>query len=377
MFDLLITGGRVVDPAQGRDGPFDIGVSGGRIAEVGPGLPGDGAEKVIDVSGRLVTPGLIDLHCHIYEAVTPYGVDPDRAGVSSGVTTVVDAGSAGAATFERLRRSLADPPRCSVFCFLNIALTGLSTVPEIRSGADIDVRAAVETVLENPGLMRGIKVRAIGPATGSLGLDMVRWAREAARETRSRLMVHITEPRSQENPSLTRGLLPLLEPGDILSHPFSGKPGSVLTPEGLMPEFREAVERGVVLDTANGGMYMNYGVARAVLEAGIVPTTLSTDMATLGGLYSPPLTQVMGQFLALGLDLGRVVEMTTAAPARVLGTADRMGSLAPGMPADISVLEPVAGDWEFPDSEGEMLRGGTSLVPALTIKAGEVVYAKP
>ncbi len=290
---------------------------------------------------------------------------------------MVDAGSAGAATFERLRLSLDDPPQCSVFCFLNIALAGLSTVPEIRSAADIDVRAAVETVLENPGLVRGIKVRAIGPATGSLGLDMVRRAREAARETRSLLMVHITEPRSQENPSLTRGLLPLLEPGDILSHPFSGKPGSVLTPEGLMPEFREAVERGVVLDTANGGIYMNYGVARAVLEAGIVPTTLSTDMATLGGLFSPPLTRVMSQFLALGLDLGRVVEMTTAAPARVLGTADRMGSLAPGMPADISVLEPVAGDWEFPDSEGEMLRGGTSLVPALTIKAGEVVYAKP
>ncbi len=377
MFDLLITGGRVVDPAQGRDGPFDIGVSGGRIAEVGPGLPGDGAERVIDVSGRLVTPGLIDLHCHIYEAVTPYGVDPDRAGVSAGVTALVDAGSAGAATFERLRLSLDDPPQCSVFCLLNIALAGLSTVPEIRSGADIDVRAAVETALENPGLVRGIKVRAIGPATGSLGLDMVRRAREAARETRSLLMVHITEPRSQDNPSLTRGLLPLLEPGDILSHPFSGKPGSVLTPEGLMPEFREAVERGVVLDTANGGIYMNYGVARAVLEAGIVPTTLSTDMATLGGLFSPPLTQVMSQFLALGLDLGRVVEMTTAAPARVLGMADRLGSLAPGMPADISVLDPVAGDWEFPDSEGEMLRGGTSLVPALTIKAGEVVYTKP
>ena len=377
MFDLLITGGRVVDPAQGRDGALDIGVLGGRIAEVGPGLPRDGAENVIDVSGRLVTPGLIDLHCHIYGAVTPYGVDPERAGVSSGVTTVVDAGSAGAATFERLSGSLADPPRCSVFCFLNIALTGLSAVPEIRSAADIDVGVAVETVLGNPGLICGIKARAIGPATGSLGLDRVRQAREAARETRSLLMVHITEPRSQGNPSLTRGLLPLLEPGDILSHPFSGKPGTVLAPEGLMPEFREAVERGVVLDTANGGMYVNYGVVRAALEAGIIPTTLSTDMATLGGLFSPPLTQVMSQFLALGLDLGRVVEMATAAPARVLGMADRLGSLAPGMPADISVLEPVAGDWEFPDSEGELLMGGTTLVPALTIKAGEVVYTKP
>jgi dihydroorotase len=375
MFDLLITGGRVIDPAQEMDSPFDIGVSEGRIAQVGPGLPRDGAKKVVDVSGKLVTPGLIDLHCHLYEAVTPYGVAPDRAGVSSGVTTLVDAGSSGAANFEGFRRLASDPAGSNVLCFLNIALTGLSVVPEIRSASDIDVGETVKVALKHPELIQGIKVRPIGPATRSLGLDMVRRAKEAARESQSRLMVHITEPRAQEYPSLTRGLLPLLEPGDILSHPFSGKPGSVLTPEGLMPEFREAAARGVVLDSANAAFYFSYRVARAALEAGIMPTTLSTDMATLRGLYSAPLTQVMSQSLALGLELGRMVEMVTVAPARVLGMADRLGSLAPGMPADISVLEMIEGDWEFPDSEGESLQGRMALVPVLTIKSGEVIPA--
>lgn len=379
MYDVLIKGGRVIDPAQGLDGRMDVAVSGDKIALVAEEIPAMECRKVIDAAGKIVTPGLIDLHCHCYDGGIPDGLLPDDAGVNQGVTTVVDAGSAGQATFGGLPKYVIPAARTTVFCFLHLGSQGLSIMPEIRDWQEIDL-AATETVIgAYPGLIKGVKLRLVGNTVASAGARVVEMAKETAGKFGLPIMIHIGDLKRQVSPTLTREFLPLMEKGDILSHVFTGNMGNILLEDGsVMPELRAAAERGVVLDIANGRSNLSFEVARQGMAQGIMPTTLSTDVTSMSlNALVYGLTVTMSKFLALGLDIKQIIEMTTVNSARALRIEDRKGSLKPGMDADISVLEILSGNWELADSVPETLPVTELVSPILVVKAGQVIPSAP
>jgi len=374
MHDLVLTGGVVLDPAQGLHGPFDVAVSAGKIAEVAVSIDSTQARRVIDVTGKTITPGLIDLHAHVFDSVAHNGVHPDLAGVRAGVTTVVDAGSSGAATFGAFPKYIL--PRCDteVLPFLHICQTGLATTPDIIAAASIDLDATLRVVDEHKGLIRGIKARMVSPALEILGMEMPRLAKRAARESRLPLMVHIGDTEKRYRSDVIRELLPVLEPGDIVTHLFTANPGGVLDANGVVvPEARELKDRGVWLDTAHGRLNFGFDVARKVLDQGLVPDCISTDLTIPGRSNTVhSLVEMMARFLGLGFTLPEVIAMCTVNPARVLGEQDRLGSLAVGRQADISVLDVRQGDWVVYDTLRASLKINQAVVPVLTVKRGRV-----
>jgi dihydroorotase len=373
-YDLLLSGGTVVDPAQGLHATLDVAIEAGRIAQVAAGLSRNEARRSVDVSGKIVTPGLIDLHAHVFEAVSSQAVHPDLAGVRAGVTTVVDAGSAGSATFAAFPRHILPACQTEVLPFLHIGQTGLATNPDIFAESSIDLDGTLRVVSEQRGLIRGIKARMVSPALEIFGMEMPRLAKRAARESGLPLMVHIGDTTRRYDPSVIRELLPLLEPGDIVTHLFTANPGGVVDAHGqLVPEARELRDRGVWLDTAHGRFNFGFDVGRRVLDQGLEPDCISTDLTVPGRLSTVhSLVEIMTRFLGLGFNLDRVVAMCTANPARVLGEQDRLGSLAVGRQADVSVLEVRSGDWVVRDAVGDQLRVQQAVVPILTLKRGQV-----
>ena len=333
---------------------------------------------MIDISGRTVTPGLIDLHAHVFEGVNEAGVQPDLAGVRAGVTTIVDAGSSGAATFAAFPRHILPHNATEVLPFLHICQTGLATNPDIIAAASIDLDATLRVVAEHKGLIRGIKARMVSPALDILGMEMPRLAKRAARESHLPLMVHIGDTQKRYRSDVIRELLPMLEPGDIVTHLFTANPGGVVDGGGrLVPEARELIDRGVWLDAAHGRLNFGFDVARKVLDQGLVPHCISTDLTVPGRRATVhSLVEMMGRFLGLGFTLDQVIGMCTVNPARVLGEQERLGSLAVGRQADISVLDVRQGDWVVYDTVGEGMRISQALVPVLTVKRGQVFEAE-
>lgn len=375
LYDLLLKGGEVLDPGQGLRRRLDVAVASGRIAAVQADLPEGQARRVVRISGCLVVPGLIDIHTHVYPGATPGGIDPDIAGVHSGVCTVVDAGSGGSHTVAGLVRLVAPRAKTRLLALTHISRTGLATMPEIRSPEDADTPAAIRAIQEGRSVVQGVKLRLVGPGVASLGVEAVRRALDAARETGTRLMVHIGDPGGEVAPAVTRQMLALMRSGDIVTHAFTGNPGGLLDDQGRpWPEVKEALDRGVWLDTAHGRMNFSFASARRLLEHGVVPHTISTDM-TLPGRPTTvgSLTEIMSKFLALGFSLEDVVRMVTANAAQAMGMADQLGSLAVGREADITVLRLVAGRFLFRDTKGETLQGGQALEPVLCVRAGEIM----
>ena len=381
MYDLLLKGGNVVDPSQGLNGVHDIGIEGGKIAAVSPSIEagdsGDSgnsgeATRVIDVSGKLVTPGFIDVHVHVFDGVTPNGVNPDLAGVHSGVTTLVDAGSAGSATFSGFPRHIIPNCHTEIIPFMHICQTGLATIPDIIAEGSINLDATLRAVDQYRGLVGGIKARMVSSALEIFGMEMPRLAKRAARESGIKLMVHIGDTEKRYDPNVIRELLPILEEGDILTHYFTANPGGVLDANRkLVPEAREAADRGVWFDTAHGRLNFSFDVGRRIVDQGLMPHCISTDLTVQGRQRTVhSMTEMMTRFLGMGFSLDQVVTMCTANPARAIGQQDRLGSLAVGSQADISVLEMKEGDWVVYDVLGASLRVNRSFVPALTVKRG-------
>jgi len=374
MYDLLLKGGVVIDPAQDMRGAFDVAVQDGRIARVAASIPPSEARRVIHVPGKTVTAGLIDLHTHVFDGVAANGVHPDLAGVHAGVTTVVDAGSAGCATFSAFPRHILPKCETEVIPLLHICQTGLATNPDIIAESSIDLESTLRVAREHKGLIKGIKARMVSPALEIFGMEMPRLAKRAARESGVPLMVHIGDTTKRYDPNVIRELLPLLEPGDIVTHLFTANPGGVLDTNGkLVPEAKELAARGVWLDTAHGRMNFGFNVGRRVLDQGLIPHCISTDLTIPGRANTVhSMVEIMARFLGMGFTLEQVIAMSTANPARAIGEANRLGSLAVGRQADISVLEVRDGRWVVYDTLRDSMKIDKTVVPVLTVKRGRV-----
>jgi dihydroorotase len=374
MYDLLLKGGNVIDAAQDLRGALDVAVQDGKIARVAANIPKSEARRVIDVPGKTVTPGLIDLHTHVFDGVAANGVHPDIAGVHAGVTTVVDAGSSGCATFSAFPRHIL--PRCEteVIPLLHICQTGLATNPDIIAESSIDLESTLRVAREHRGLIKGIKARMVSPALEIFGMEMPRLAKRAARESGVPLMVHIGDTTKRYDPNVIRELLPLLEPGDIVTHLFTANPGGVLDTNGkLVPEAKELAARGVWLDTAHGRMNFGFNVGRRVLDQGLTPHCISTDLTIPGRANTVhSMVEIMARFLGMGFTLEQVIAMSTVNPARAIGEAGRLGSLQIGRQADISVLEVRDGRWVVYDTLRDSMKIDKTVVPVLTVKRGRV-----
>jgi dihydroorotase len=375
MYDLVIAGGTVIDPAAGLHGPADVAIAGGRIAAVAPGIaqggPGARARRTIDAGGLLVTPGLIDLHAHVYAGCTPLSVDADPLAARSGTTTMVDCGSVGAATFAGFRRFIVERSRCRVLAFVNISVIGLVAMPECGYGRFVDSNAALRCIEENRDLVVGVKVRGSRNALGEENTAQPVWmAAAAASAAGVPVIMHIGDP----PPVLEQGL-EILRPGDLVTHAFKGQPVTRIVDRELRvkPAVRAARERGVVFDIGHGSGSFSWEVSHALAAQGFWPDTISTDVHT-SSIKEPiavDMPNVMSKLLHLGMDLEAVVRASTHEPARRIGWDDRIGSLQPGMAADVAVLALEEGDFPLTDSYRQTERAGRRLVARHTICGGE------
>ena len=377
MYDLIIKGGTVIDPAQGINGLNDVAVEDGKIARVAPSIPEEESQRTVDVKGKLVTPGLIDLHTHVYDGVNATGVNPDLGGVRAGVTTMVDAGSSGCDTFGGFPLHIIPNNATEILPFLHICRTGLATTPDIFSPTSIDLDKTIAVCEANRGLIRGIKARMVSPALEIMGIEMPKLAKRAAKAAGIKLMVHIGDTEHRYDAKVIRELLPIMEEGDIVTHLFTANPGGVIGSDGkLVPEAKEAKDRGVWLDTAHGRSNFSFDIGARILDQGLLPHCISTDLTVPGRQNTVhSMTEMMTRFLALGFTLEQVVEMCTINPAKALGEEARLGSLGTGMQADISVLEIKDGDWVVYDVLGVSRKVEKAFVPVLAVKRGQVFEA--
>ena len=375
MYDLLIKRGRVIDPSQNIDDKLDIAISGGKISKVAKDIPAQESQQVIDARDKIVTPGLIDMHCHVCGSILNMCVEPDTAGVKQGVTTVVDGGSTGQAIFGGFPRYVIPSSHTTVFCFLHLGSQGLSIMPELRGWEEIDLDATAATIDSNRDVIKGVKLRLVGNIIETAGVKVVKMTKEIAREFDLPIMIHIGDVQKRISPTLIQEILPLLESGDILSHIFTAKLGGILRPDGtVLPELKEALERGVVLDVAHGWLNFSFETARRCLAQGILPTTVSSDLTTSSlTTRTYGLTVTMSKLMALGLSLEQIIQMATTNPAHALSIEDSMGSLKPGRDADVSILELLSGAWNLEDTEQEIMQVSKLISPNLTIKSGELI----
>jgi dihydroorotase len=378
---LTIAGGRVLDPGQGLDATGDVVIKGGVISSVGaPASRGTGAAaagaETIDAAGLLVVPGLIDLHTHLYLGVSHYGVDADQHCLGRGVTTAVDAGSAGAQTFPGLRRFIIEPSETRILAFLHVAVQGMITnlVGELADTRWASPAQAAARAREHPDTIVGIKVRLGYQMVGDDPGPAMRLAREAADQTGLPLMVHVIDMR----PSIG-WLLPHLRRGDIVTHCFHGNPGGILDGDGrLVPGVAAAQERGVLFDVGHGVGSFSYRVARGALAQGFAADTVSSDLHAHnadGPVWDQATT--LSKLLHVGMDLPDVIRSTTTTPAAAVWRGGSLGALAPGREADLTVLQLAEGDWLLPDAAGESEVAGRLLIPRFTVRAGRVHQLGP
>lgn len=378
-FDLLVRNANVVDPSQNLSGKRDIGIRYGRIEALEASIAPGRAERVLDAGGKLVTPGLIDLHCHTYPYGSAIGIPADELLAHQCTTTTVSAGDGGANNFAAWRRFVQPASRTRQFAFVHIAVAGLAgfPVPELFNIDYAQPEVAARAVAENADLVLGVKVRMSENVIARHGMEPLRRAIRACEMSGvpAKIMCHIGGVSDRE---LMSQILDALRPGDVLTHCFSGAPnnagmGTNIVQDGkLLPAALAAKRRGVVFDIGHGGGSFDYTIAEAAMAQGCMPDTISSDVhvfsANTPGM--PYLPWVMSKFLGLGFSLSEVVSMATAAPARVIARIPKHGTLQIGAPADLSIMEVVEGPVEFVDTRNNKRSGKAYLKPAGTVIAG-------
>ena len=411
-YDVVLRGGRELDPARGDDAELDVAVRGGAIAAVSPSIATDSGTRVVDVHGRLVVPGLIDTHAHVYQYVTgSFGMNPDLVGVRSGVTTVIDQGGASPLTIDGFRKFIAEPAATRVYAFSSNYLAGGLVghrYVKLYGPDGINVAETVRAIERNRDLVRGIKCHAEVGGYSRWGIETLRLAKQAAREAQVPVYIHLGRLWAEEDGTridpdrVLSEVVPLLDPGDILAHPFTKNPGAFVSGEGTVhPLIGEALARGVRIDIGRGG-HTSFAAARAVLDAGIRPFTIGADVhgytirrrsqdmawaagyfdeagpasggdaaAMLGGPVVFSLAQVMNELRALGVPLTEVIAMATSHAAEAFGLGD-LGSLAPGRVADVSVIAREPGSWRVTDCLGSAIELPERLRPEFCLRDGVV-----
>jgi dihydroorotase len=378
--DLVVRSGRVIDLSRGIDEVLDVGVRHGRIAALAPDLspriatgrsdyPPSVGTAVIDATGKLVVPGLIDLHAHVYTGVCPLTVSADEVCAPTGVTTIVSAGDAGAHTIEGFRRLAVEASRTRVLAFLHISTIGLAGWPEGEAHelAYLDVEKAARAAREHSDIVVGIKVREQAPLiVADNGLEPVRRAVAAGAQAGVPVMVHIGGA-----PCRLGELLDLLRPGDIITHSYTAAGNGLVEDGKVIPEAREARARGVIFDVGHGFGSFAYSIVGPALAEGFWPDTISTDLHSLsasGPVRDLPTT--MAKFLNLGMPLTEVIRAVTARPAQVLGRSASLGTLAVGTVADIAVLDVARTEEILFDSSGQERVASQTFHVHKTIRAG-------
>jgi dihydroorotase len=384
-FDLLVRNCNVLDPSQRLAGTRDIGIRYGMVEAIAPAIAEDRAQRVLDAGGKLVTPGLIDLHAHTYPYGSAIGIPADELVAHQCTTTVVSAGDAGANNFAGFRRFVVPGSRTRQFAFVHIAVAGLAgfPIPELFNIEYAQVDAAARAVAENADMVLGVKVRMSENVIARHGLEPLRRAIAACERSGvpAKLMVHIG---GVSEAALMSQILDLLRPGDVLTHCYSGAPnlagqGTNIVQDGkLLPAALAAKRRGVIFDIGHGGGSFDYTIAEAAIAQGCPPDTISSDIHVFSGNTPgmPYLPWVMSKMLGLGFSLPEVITMATAAPARVIGRIPRHGTLQIGAPADLSILEIVEGPVSFVDTRNNKREGKLYLRPAGTVVAG-VAFGRP
>jgi dihydroorotase len=403
-YDLLLRGGRVICPVSRIDDIRDIAIRDGRIAAVEASILPSAAAEIVDVSGQIVLPGLIDTHAHVYQHVTGrFGLDADMVGVRSGVTTVIDQGGPSCMTLPGFRHFIAEKAQTRVFAFLSAYLVGGLEghyYPELYSPAGVNIAATVASAVANKDIVRGIKGHAEIGGFARWGIRVIEMAAEISAKADLPLYVHFGalwglpegNAAGEDADTILERVIPLLRPGDVLAHPFTRHPGGFVNREGQVHHvIQAALDRGLKVDVGHGS-HFSYRLARKALDAGVVPHTLGADMhgyntevpAAAGtptehyddenhpfkGQAKFSLTQAMSSMMALGLPLERVVPMVTSHAAEMLGLTDRIGALTPGFEADISVLNDVRGRFILRDNEDTRIVADRLLQPAFCLRAG-------
>jgi dihydroorotase len=384
-FDLVIKGGDLLDPSQSLRGKRDLGIRYGVIEAIEADIPAARALRVLDAGGRLVTPGLIDLHCHVYPYGSGLGIPADELVPHQCTTTCVSAGDAGANTIAGFRRYIVAQTRTRLYAFVHIANMGLSPFPvaELINLDYAQVDAAARAVAENADIAIGIKVRMSENVIARHGLEPLKRAVAACEMagTGGRVMCHIG---GVETRDLMAQILDTLRAGDILTHSYTGAPNvsgaftNIVQDGRLIPAALAAKQRGVVFDVGHGGGSFDYTVAEIAIAQGCPPDTISSDIHVASGNSPgmPYLTWVMSKFLGLGFSLEQVVTMATAAPARIINRQPKLGTLQIGAPADVAIMELVECPVSFVDTRNNRREGRLYLKPVQTVTGG-IPFGRP
>ena len=384
-FDLVIKGGEVLDPSQSLRARRDVGIRWGVVEAVEESIPAERALKSIDASGKLVLPGLVDLHCHVYPYGSAIGIPADELVQFQGTTTVVSAGDAGVNNLAALRRFIVAQTRARMYAFLHIANNGLSAFPvaELYNIDNAQMEACAMGLAENPDFLIGVKVRMSENVIFKYGIEPLKRGIEACEMCGwpARMMVHIGGVATSE---LMSDILNLLRPGDILTHCYTGAPNmsgaftNIVQDGKLLPAALAAKQRGVIFDVAHGGGSFDFTVAEVAIPGGCTPDTISSDIHVFSGNSPgvPFLPNVMSKFMAIGFTLEQVVAMATIAPAKIINRAPKIGTLQLGAPGDVSIMELVEGPVTFVDTRNNKRDGKAYLKPVQTVING-VPFGRP
>ncbi len=372
MATTVLKGGRVLDPAGAVDSVMDVTIDGGVIEAIGANIAPPAGARVIDVSGKIVTPGWIDIHAHVYWGATTWGILADPLCLASGVTTIVDAGSPGWANFAGFNEWIAKPAVTRVLTFVHIAGIGLTYGPlgELEDIRYASPELTAETIRAHPDVTTGVKVRQGSGQVGANGVEPLRKAIEAAEAASTRVMTHIGAGVPLPD------VLGLMRAGDIVTHCFQGRGDTIFSSAGeMLPEVREARERGVIFDVGHGGGSFHYPTGRRAIENGFLPDVISSDLHSLsveGPVFDMPTTA--SKFLHMGMSLSDVIAAVTIAPARAIGRGEELGALRRGGVADVAVFDVEDGEFVFEDTHDIAETATRRLTSHLTVRGGEVWY---
>jgi len=368
-YDLLLKNGEVIDPGQNFRGRRDVAFSNGAVAALAESIPAETARETVDVSGKLVTPGLIDIHGHFFHGYQPRFEHPDNFCLPTGVTTAVDAGSAGWKVFGDFRDRVIKRCTTRLFAFVHLSANGLNKEHtqqgELMDMKLVHVKETAQCILDNPENVVGLKVRIDDSALRvESAFPALQFARDAADRAGCRIMVHVSR-----SPIPLGKILDFLRPGDIVTHPFHGAANGPLDDKGkIRREVIDAQQRGIILDSGCAKVHLDLNVCRTFLDHEVLPDTISSDGVRLDRSYSLP--QVMSMFLGLGMSLEQIVAATTHKAAAAIGKEATLGSLRIGMAGDATVLNLQEGDFAFDDRAGNVIKCPRQFAPALTIKNG-------